>query len=443
MSGVMTGESVLVVGEGDLTPAVVRALSDAGHEPDCLEQPSDAEFGEALQRAPTAVAVVTRDDARALRLALYAAYHHPDARLVVTIFDRTVAGQLRQAVPGCVVISMADLVAASLAGPCLAPQVAAIRRVSGELHEVFASDDGLRPRPLRGVPRARLHRALDRLSGVARPFDASARILVLGLAGLTLTLLAELAIGLVALHEGFVNALLYAVRSLVTVGPNPRVADASPFVRVLAVISMLSGLAFAAVFTAGLVNRLLDPRHVGMVGRRVMPHRDHVVVVGMGQVGLRVALLLREAGIPVLGVERNASAPGVRVAHSYGLPVVVAEGGDRSLLARLSLTRARALAAVTSDDLTNVAVALAARAVDPHLAVVLRAGDGEIVTETRSLLHLGVVCDAHRLAGIGLAAAALGWEPGDVVLDEAGTAHLLGPPGGSDADRTWTPTGAE
>jgi hypothetical protein len=55
-------------------------------------------------------------------------------------------------------------------------------------------------------------------------------------------------------------------------------------------------------------------------------------------------------------------------------------------------------AAVTSDDLVNVAVCLAAEDLRPDLPVVPHLGDGEVASETDSLLHLGRICDAHKLA---------------------------------------------
>jgi Trk K+ transport system NAD-binding subunit len=57
-----------------------------------------------------------------------------------------------------------------------------------------------------------------------------------------------------------------------------------------------------------------------------------------------------------------------------------------------------AVAAVTSDDLVNVAVGLAADDLRPDVPIVLRLGDGEVASETDSLLHLGRICDAHKLA---------------------------------------------
>ena len=39
----------------------------------------------------------------------------------------------------------------------------------------------------------------------------------------------------------------------------------------------------------------------------------------------------------------------------------------------------------------------------PGLALVLRLGDGEVASETDSLLHLGRICDAHKLAAETLA----------------------------------------
>ncbi|HEU0318262.1 MAG TPA: NAD-binding protein, partial [Solirubrobacteraceae bacterium] len=154
----------------------------------------------------------------------------------------------------------------------------------------------------------------------------------------------------------------------------------------------------------------LDPRLTGIVGRRAIPRSDHVVVVGLGQVGLRLCLLLRSLGIGVVAVERDRSAPTVQLARGYKIPVVIGPGGERTLLAKLSLDRARALAAITSDDGENLAITVAALAVRDDLRVVLRAGDGDVTTEIRSLFHIGVVRDVHRIAGDLLAAAALGLE---------------------------------
>ncbi len=45
------------------------------------------------------------------------------------------------------------------------------------------------------------------------------------------------------------------------------------------------------------------------------------MVVGLGQVGLRLALLLRELGVPVLAVESDPGRHNVARAKNYGLRV--------------------------------------------------------------------------------------------------------------------------
>ena len=87
---------------------------------------------------------------------------------------------------------------------------------------------------------------------------------------------------------------------------------------------------------------------------------------------------------------------------------MIGSGADPPVLKRLSLDRARALAAVTPDDLTNVEVAMTARSLTDDLRVVLRAGDGEVAQETGSLFRIGHVIDVHRIAAALIAARALG-----------------------------------
>lgn len=402
--------SVLLIGDGALPRSVELALVRAGASVRRLRRPNDRQIAAALAGDFDVTMVVSRDDIDVLRMALVVEHARPGRRLIVTVFNRTVADQLHRAVPTCQVTSMADAVATTLAGPCIAAGVESLARLPSGLAGVREAGDAVEVVPLHIPRRSRGTRLLHEIRGVFRPFDLNARFLVAGLAGFLAILLLDAAVTSLTLDETPAQAFYDATKTLVTVGANPAVERAGPASKLFAAVLMLAALGFVAVLTAGIVNRLLDPRLTGIVGRRAIPRSDHVVVVGLGQVGLRLCLLLRSLGIGVVAVERDRDAPAVQLARGYKIPVVIGPGGERTLLAKLSLDRARALAAITSDDGENIAITVAALAVRDDLRVVLRAGDGDVTTEIRSLFHIGVVRDVHRIAGDLLAAAALGVE---------------------------------
>jgi Trk K+ transport system NAD-binding subunit len=142
------------------------------------------------------------------------------------------------------------------------------------------------------------------------------------------------------------------------------------------------------------------------------------VVVGLGQVRLRLCMMLRTLGIPVVAIERDPDADNIRRARQYDIPVVIGRGSSRTVLNRLSLERARAIAAVTSDEIENIAAAVAGLAIRSNLRTVLRAGGGDVLDETRALFRIGAVRDVYRIGGTVLAAAALGSKANEAFLAE-------------------------
>ena len=191
---------------------------------------------------------------------------------------------------------------------------------------------------------------------------------------------------------------------------------------------MILTLLSAACFTGGLINRLVDSRLTGLVGKRAVPRHNHVIVIGLGQVGLRLCMLLRECGVLVVAVDADEDAETVGLARRLQIPVVIGRAANPELLRRLSLDTARAFAAVTNEDLANIESAMTARSLNPDLRVVLRAGDGDVSEETRSLARIGHVVDVHRLGAAYIAGVALGSEADSVALRD-GRAELLLPGG--------------
>jgi hypothetical protein len=337
-----------------------------------LERPSDVEVRHALEASPTSVVIATRDDVMALRLALLVEALSPGVHLVVTVFDRTVAGRLRSAVPHCEVLSFAEISAPILADPCLDGQAG-------------------RTGPSKSGP-------FDRLISALWPVQTEARILVAGLVGLVAVIFADMLLLLLATDLGLVDSIYGSVRTLTTVQAEPAVSEGPGWLKVASAVGMLITLGFAALFTAGLVQWLLDPRLTGIVGSRVVPRRDHVIVIGMGQVGLRLCTFLRDQGVGVVAVELEPEASAVRFARDRKIPVLIGHGEDRALLERAFVARARAVIAATADDLINIEIAITADACRPGVPVVLRAREGVLTRETLELVSLGIVRDIHQAA---------------------------------------------
>jgi voltage-gated potassium channel Kch len=204
-----------------------------------------------------------------------------------------------------------------------------------------------------------------------------------------------------------------AARVVATVGPGP--SEVGTAYRTISSFAMLATIVFTALFTAGLVDRLLEPRLVGLLGSRTAPRKNHVIVVGLGQVGVRLCAQLKELHIPVVGVERDRRAPHLALVRQMGIPVIIGSGTERRLLEKLLLNRCRALAAIGSNDLDNIAVAVAATAVSPTTRVVLRAGEQEAIAETRSLMPLGIIRDVTEMAATFVVAALTGRDVSAVV----------------------------
>ena len=350
---------------GGLVDALLLRLTQSGIVAEYAKPGPDAETSAALARDQwRAVVVVTRDDVLGLRLSLLSAQLRPDLPVWTTLFDGTIARELHRAVPGVNVLSPSELVASVLAEECVSVGAKSVARYRCGIRVV---DDAL-------------------------------RLLVGAGIGLVLALVLQAVISLIALHQNVVDALYFSTRSVATVADAPGVASSAGWFKIASAADTVAALLLVAVFTAALVRRLSRPRLTTLFGARTAPARGHVLLVGFGQVGFRLAQELRRRGIPVVAVERQADAPCVRLARAAGIPVAIGHGDDRETLELLGIRRCAVVAAVTSTDLVNVEVGLAANALSPGIALVLRLGDGEVAAETDSLLHLGRICDAHAIA---------------------------------------------
>jgi len=399
---------ILIIGDGELVDVAQRALGDVGVAVLRLARPTNAEVRAAMAAEVEAVMVIDRDDRVSLRFALVVEAIRPGVRLIVTIYNRDLGAELRRAVPNVRVMSMGEIVAPSLTAACLAEGLVSVRSAGARPVGVTVGPDGPALIPLTVHAPNVGERVMRNVTSLLHPFELSAKTLLSGLLGFLVILVSDsLVLGL-GLHESAPAALYSATKTIVTVGPNLKVDDGPAWLKLYSAAMMLAALAFTAVFIAGLIDRLIDRRLVAILGPRTMPRRNHVVVVGLGQVGLRLCMMLRTCGVPVVAVERDPEIDNIRRARQYGVPVVIGRGSSRAVLRRLSLGRARAIAAVTSDEIENVAVVVAGLAMRGSLRTVLRAGNGDVLDETRALFRVGAVRDVYRISGALLAAGALG-----------------------------------
>lgn len=161
-----------------------------------------------------------------------------------------------------------------------------------------------------------------------------------------------------------------------------------------------AGVLLVPVFTASIVENMVGRRLAVEAGRLRGPISDHVIVVGLGNVGTQVAIQLRNLGVPVVAVERDERGRGVEVARNLGIPVVYGDAATKETLDSAQVRTCRALVAVTSNDIVNLEAALHAHAYRAEVRTVLRLFEPDLAE--RAQRHFGM---AASLSVAGVAAA--------------------------------------
>ncbi|MBK9713468.1 MAG: NAD-binding protein [Kouleothrix sp.] len=136
-------------------------------------------------------------------------------------------------------------------------------------------------------------------------------------------------------------------------------------------------------------------------------YRDHVIVCGLGRVGLSVIAQLIESGYEPVVIERVWESEFVPRALGLKVPVVLGDARELATLRQAGFQRARAIIAVIHDDLTNIEIALTARAARPGLRVVLRVFSEELDQNLERGLGANSAFSASALAAPTYAAASI------------------------------------
>jgi Trk K+ transport system NAD-binding subunit len=146
--------------------------------------------------------------------------------------------------------------------------------------------------------------------------------------------------------------------------------------------------------------------------QKITALRGHVLVIGLGTVGLRVARQLHDAGRDVVVIEKSGRNRHLGQLRALKVPVMIADATLPEVLASARLAAASAVAVLTSDDLANLETGLAVR--DqlgprwPATPVVLRIFDPRLAHSVKHTFGFRNVRSTAALAAPWFVGAALG-----------------------------------
>lgn len=209
-----------------------------------------------------------------------------------------------------------------------------------------------------------------------------------------------------------VDALYFVITTVTTTG----YGDITPryeadWLKVYASLLMVLGSAGIALIYSIITDYIVTNRFQQFVGRQRIPEGEHVIVVGLGNVGYRTVAELERIDARVVGIDVDASASLLEGIRSK-TPVVIGDARETEALQRAGIEKAAAVIAVTSSDAVNLSVALLAHRLNPKARTVVRTFDADLARKVEMSLDIDVAMSASQLAAPTFVAAAL---YGDVV----------------------------
>lgn len=232
-----------------------------------------------------------------------------------------------------------------------------------------------------------------------------------------------------------VDALYFSVGMITGAGGQEKVAEQAPdTIKVFTAIMMIVGAGVIGICYALINDFILGSRLKQVWDAARVPTHNHHIVCGLGGIGFAIVRQLHSQGHEVVVIESDPNNRFLHSTRSLGVPVIIEEASLAATLKTVNIERADSLIAVTSNDMTNLEIALTAKAVTPYLTTVVRSYDPQLARSIQEVFEFDNVLSPIELSTDSFAAAALGGRilgngmTGDLLWVALGTIITLGHP---------------
>ena len=170
---------------------------------------------------------------------------------------------------------------------------------------------------------------------------------------------------------------------------------------VVGVIILAQGL---ADFGSLLFNRRARNKEWEMAVASTM--NKHIILVGLGHLGYRIAQTLHEMGKNVVIIELKATQHTVSAAREMGIPVIEEDARNATALEGANIKDAQTIILASQNDAMNLQIALKARSLNPTIQVVIRIFDEDFAHALQDQFGFTAMSATEMAAPVFAAAAA-------------------------------------
>lgn len=206
----------------------------------------------------------------------------------------------------------------------------------------------------------------------------------------------------------WVDSFYFVVTTMTTTGYGDiNLKDASPGLKIFGSFLMLASGALLAATFGLLTDYLVKTRLEQLLGKRRIRMRNHIILCGLGHVGMRILEQLHKLKQPVVVIEHDEKSRFIDEARTMNVPVLIADMRQPATLERANVKEARSLIAATSNDVVNLETGLNGKAVRADLRVVLRVFDANLASKMQSGFGIKTTFSTSALAAPAFAMAAV------------------------------------
>ncbi len=170
---------------------------------------------------------------------------------------------------------------------------------------------------------------------------------------------------------------------------------------IVGIVILAQGL---ADFGSLLFNRRARSKEWEMAVASTM--NKHIVLIGLGHLGFRVAQRLHEMGESVAVVEVRQGTHTTNAARDMGIPVIQADARNAGALEGANIREAKTIILASQDDAMNLQIALKARTLNPNIQVVIRIFDEDFAHALQDQFGFTALSATEMAAPVFAAAAA-------------------------------------